>query len=125
MLENQKVENIKVHCVHDALWDVEKLILNPRNSNILSQRQIEFLVEMIKSQGWRVPIVISKRSGFVVRGHARLLAAKALGLSKVPVDVQDYDTEAEEWADLTADKRLAELSTVDKIAQELDELLKK
>ncbi len=31
----------------------------------------------------------------------------------VPVDRQDYATEAEEWADLIADNRIAELAQID------------
>ena len=34
-------------------------------------------------------------------------------MEQVPVDYQDYASEAEEWADLIADNRLAELSTLD------------
>jgi DNA modification methylase len=56
---------------------------------------------------------VSTRSGFVVRGHGRLLAAQFLGVMQVPVDRQDYATEAEEWADLIADNRIAELSQID------------
>lgn len=56
---------------------------------------------------------MSNRSGFVVRGHGRLLAAQILGVTQVPVDRQDYATEAEEWADLIADNRIAELAEID------------
>ncbi len=71
------------------------------------------------------PITVSNRSGFIVRGHGRLAAALALGVDLVPVDRQDYASEAEEWADLVADNRLAELSELDQVAlkdilQELD-----
>src|SRR5690606_2134297 len=86
---------------------------NPRNPNQHSDKQIDLLAKIIKHQGWRVPITVSKRSGFVVRGHGRLLAAQKLGIEKVPVDFQDYVNEAEEWADLIADNRIAELSQMD------------
>jgi hypothetical protein len=56
---------------------------------------------------------IPYRSGFIVHGHGRLLAAQFLGVGQVPVDRQDYATEAEEWADLIADNRIAELSQID------------
>jgi uncharacterized protein Yka (UPF0111/DUF47 family) len=36
-----------------------------------------------------------------------------LGVDLVPVDRQDYATEAEEWSDLVADNRLSELSEMD------------
>jgi hypothetical protein len=34
-------------------------------------------------------------------------------VEKVPVDFQDYSTEADEWADLIADNRIAELAEID------------
>ena len=52
-------------------------------------------------------------SGFIVRGHGRLQAALRAGLSVAPVDYQDYENEAAEWADLIADNRIAELAETD------------
>jgi len=49
----------------------------------------------------------------IVRGHGRYEAARLLGLTEVPIDFQDYASEAEEWQDLLADNRIAELSHVD------------
>jgi hypothetical protein len=102
--------NIPVHCAYDELADITTLVPNPRNPNQHPQKQIELLAKIIKNQGWRAPITVSTRSGFVVRGHGRLLAAQLLGVGQVPVDRQEYATEAEEWADLIADNRIAELS---------------
>jgi ParB-like chromosome segregation protein Spo0J len=113
--------NILIHCAHDELADITTLVPNPRNPNQHGNKQIELLAKIIKNQGWRAPITVSIRSGFIVRGHGRLLAAQFLGLEQVPVDKQDYADEAEEWADLIADNRIAELSEVDPIM--LTELL--
>lgn len=104
---------IDIHCSYTELKDPTLLVPNPRNPNQHSATQINLLARIIQSQGWRAPITISKRSGFVVRGHGRLEAALALGLTEVPVDVQEYASEAEEYADLIADNRLAELSSID------------
>lgn len=104
---------IPVHCAFDELVDPVSLIPNPRNPNRHPDYQIELLARVIKAQGWRAPITVSNRSGFVVRGHGRLQAALRLGVGQVPVDRQDYATEAEEWADLVADNRLAELADVE------------
>jgi ParB-like chromosome segregation protein Spo0J len=105
--------------------DVETLVPNPRNPNRHSDEQIRLLSKIIRHQGWRAPVTVSNRSGFIVRGHGRLAAAKLLGVDLVPVDRQDYATEAEEWADLVADNRLSELNEMDgaalkDILQELD-----
>ena len=98
------------------------MVENPRNPNKHPERQIAALAEIIKHQGWRNPIVVSRRSGFVVKGHGRLLAARLLGEAKVPVDYQDYDNEASEWADMIADNKIAELSEMD--SGELQSLLR-
>ena len=57
--------------------------------------------------------MVSNRSGFVVKGHGRLLVAKELGAKQVPVDYQDYESEASEYADLMADNKIQEFSELD------------
>ena len=114
-----------VFCAHTELVETEKLVPNPRNPNRHPESQIKLLAKIIRAQGWRNPIVVSKRSGFVIKGHGRLDAAKLLECEKVPVDFQDYDNEAAEWADMLADNRIAELAETDdeelkKLIQELD-----
>lgn len=104
--------DIPVYCSHDEIVDIMKVIPNPKNPNSHPERQIEILAQVILAQGWRKPITVSKRSGFVVAGHGRLLAALLLKTKKVPVDYQDYATEAEEYADLVADNRISELSSI-------------
>ena len=71
------------------------------------------LCKMLRHQGWREAIIVSKQSGLVVCGHGRLKAAKLMGLEKVPVDLQDFESEAEEHAHMVADNRIAELSSFD------------
>lgn len=112
--------NPQVFCSHSALVDLDALVANPRNPNTHPEKQIELLAKIIKHQGWRNPIVVSKRSGFIVKGHGRYLAAKLLGCEQVPVDYQDYENEATEYADMIADNRIAELSVLnDKELQSL------
>ena len=107
-------ESIPVHCSFDEMWDIEKVIPNPRNPNTHAEAQVGLLAKIIQAQGWRAPITVSGTSGFIVRGHARLKAAQSLDLPEVPVDIQHYDNEAQEWADLIADNRIAELAEVDR-----------
>ena len=104
--------DIPVYCSHDEIVDIMKVIPNPKNPNMHPERQIEILSQVIKAQGWRRPITVSRRSGFVVAGHGRLQAALMLKADKVPVDYQNYSNEAEEYADLVADNRIAELSSI-------------
>jgi len=104
----------KVNCAFDKLVPLHKLVRNPRNPNTHPDEQIRLLAKVIDYQGWRNPIVVSTRSGFIVKGHARLTAAELLGLTEAPVDNQDYDSEAQEWADMLADNRIAELAEIDR-----------
>jgi DNA modification methylase len=113
---------IPVFCAHTSLVAIEKLVPNPRNPNTHPEKQIELLAKIIKAQGWRNPVVVSKRSGFVIKGHGRLDAAKLLTADVVPVDFQDYESEAAEWADMIADNRIAELAEADE--ESLKALLK-
>ena len=106
-------DGIAVFCAHDRIVDTDELVGNPRNPNKHPKEQIAALAKIIKRQGWRHPIVVSNRSGFVVKGHGRLLAAKELKAAQVPVDFQDYESEASEYADLMADNKIQEFSELD------------
>ena len=106
-------DGFAVFCGYDALVPVESLVENPRNPNMHPDSQLKLLGEIIRGNGWRQPITVSKRSGFIVKGHGRYQAAKLIGCSVVPVDYQNYSTEAEEWADMVADNRIAELAEMD------------
>ena len=113
---------VPVFCAHTEMVEIEKLVPNPRNPNRHPEGQIKLLAKIIKGQGFRNPIVVSKRSGFVIKGHGRLDAARLLEMPSVPVDFQDYDSEAAEWADMLADNRISELAETDE--EELKSLLK-
>lgn len=104
---------VKVFCAFDKVVDLTKLIPNPRNPNKHPTTQVEMLAKIIMNQGWRAPVTVSRRSGFIVRGHGRYEAAKLMQVEEVPVDYQNYASDAEEWADLIADNRIAELSRMD------------
>lgn len=96
-------------CAHTDIKSVAELLLiqNPKNNNKHSKAQINRLAKIIDFQGQRSPIVISKRSGFIVKGHGRLMALDKLKWQSAAVDFQDYKTEAEEYADMTADNEIA------------------
>ena len=117
----------KVECIYDKMIDLAKLKPHPLNPNTHPDEQIKRLAIIIKYQGWRERITVSKRSGFIVKGHARLKAAEALGCKQAPVEYQDYESEAAEHADMVADNKIAELAVIDglkmaDILVQLDEL---
>jgi hypothetical protein len=119
-----KTKAPEVHCAHDELVKVADLRPTPGNPNHHSDGQVKLLAKIIQAQGWRAPITVSKRSGQIVRGHCRLMAAQLLKLDKAPVDYQDYDSDEAEWADLLSDNRLAELADLNmgQVADILGEL---
>ncbi len=93
---------------------IEKLVSDPKNENIHSDRQIEALQKIIKVNGFREPLTISNRSGYVVCGHGRLLAAKNLGMTELPVIYQDFENEADEMRHRMADNEIARYATLDR-----------
>lgn len=98
---------MKIRCSYDKLVPLSSLTPHPQNRNKHPKAQIKRLAQIISASGWRKPIVVSKRSGFITAGHGRLQAAQYMNLPKVPVNFQDYDDEAQEYADLTADNAIA------------------
>ncbi len=114
-----------VHCSHAALVDWATLKPHPKNYNRHPDEQVALLAKNIRTLGWRHPVIVSKLSGYIVAGHARVEAAKLLNINAVPVDYQAFATEAEECAYLLADNRIAELAERDNallkdLLQELD-----
>jgi len=117
-----QADGITVHCEHTKIIPITSLKPYPRNNKIHPPNQIALLAKAIKAQGWRAPITVSNQSRFIVRGHARLEAAKKLGVKSVPVDYQDYADEKAERADRIADNKIAELAEWD-LPNLKDELL--
>ena len=118
-MENQTVKpkawagDIPVYCAHDEIVKIENVQPNPKNPNQHPPEQIKLLGMIIQRQGWRQPITVSTRSGYIVKGHGRLMAAKDIGATEVPIDYQNYESDEQEIADLIADNRLAELAQID------------
>ena len=107
------IGNVPVFCAFDKLENIDSLVFHPRNPNKHPDDQIKLLAHIIENQGWRAPVTVSKRSGYIIRGHGRVMAAVESGQPMVPVDYQEYASEEAEMADLIADNRLSELSVID------------
>jgi DNA modification methylase len=95
------------------LVEIYKLVFNPKNNNKHPKEQIDRLAKLIEYQGFRNPVVVSNRTGFVVAGHGRIEAAKKIGMDKVPVMYQDFENEAQEYAYLTSDNAIASWAELD------------
>jgi len=99
---------------------IEKIVPNKRNNNIHSKEQIDRLKKIIEFNGFRVPLIVSNRSGFLIAGHGRVQAAKELGLTELPVIYQDFENEAEEFQFLTADNEISRWAEFDKDQFDID-----
>lgn len=93
--------------------DIDSIIPNPKNANRHSIEQLQRLEKLIKYQGFRNPLIVSNRTGFLVVGHGRLEAAKNMGMSEVPVIFQDFESEAQEYAYLISDNEIARWAELD------------
>ncbi len=87
-------------------WPVEKLIPYARNARTHSDDQVAQIAASIAEFGWTNPI-LAGADGLVIAGHARLQAARKLGMTEVPVIVLDGLTETKRRALVLADNRLA------------------
>ena len=87
-------------------WPVERLIPYARNPRTHTDEQVAQVAASIVEFGWTNP-VLAGADGVIIACHARLLAARKLGLTEVPVIVLDHLTEAQRRALVIADNRLA------------------
>ena len=85
---------------------VEKLIPYARNARTHSEEQVTQIAASIAEFGWTNP-VLAGSDGIIIAGHARVLAARKLGIAEVPVIILDHLTPAQRKALVIADNRLA------------------
>jgi hypothetical protein len=101
-----KVKDVK-------LVPIDKLKENPNNRNKHTEEQIDRLAKLIEYQGFRDPIIVSNRSGFIVAGHGRYAAARKLGLKKLPVLHQSFESDEQETAFGISHNAIAEWAELD------------
>lgn len=87
--------------------------LNPKNRNKHPAEQLERLAKILRYQGFRVPGVISNRTGYLMAGEGRYLAARLAGFDSMPVIYQDFDSEEQEYAFGVSDNAVAEWAELD------------
>lgn len=95
-----------MNIIEKSIEEVIPYVNNPRNN----QDAVDAVASSIHEFGFNVPCVID-RNNVLVTGHTRLLAAKKLGLTKVPCVVADHLTDAQIKAFRIADNKVAELAT--------------
>jgi len=96
--------------LHIELWPIDRLIPYARNPRTHADEQVAQIAASIVEFGWTNPILVGP-DGVIIAGHARLLAARKLGLSEVPLIVLDHLSEAQRRALIIADNQLAVTGT--------------
>jgi DNA modification methylase len=97
---------------HNALdlkieqWPVETLVPYARNARTHSDAQVAQVAASIARFGFVNPILVGP-DRVIIAGHARLLAARKLEMSEVPVIVLEHLSEGQRRALVIADNRLA------------------
>lgn len=91
---------------------IDELVPYANNARTHTEDDIAELAGMIQEYGWTEPIVIRGRQ--VAAGHARLRAARKLGLTHVPCVPRDDLTDEQFRAYVIADNRIAEKAGWDK-----------
>src|SRR5579884_1983387 len=87
-------------------WPLDKLIPYARNARTHTDEQVAQVAASIAEFGWTNPILVGA-DGTIIAGHARLAAARKLGMTEVPVIVLDHLNETQRRALVLADNKLA------------------
>ena len=106
--------------VHRPLAD---LIPYANNARTHSEAQVALIAGSIREFGFNNPVLVDGANG-IIAGHGRVLAARKLGLDRVPVIELAHLTEVQKRAYILADNRLAEQAGWDRdlLALEVGEL---
>jgi len=104
---------MNIQCKYDELVSPKSLKPHPKNRNKHPTDQIKRLAKLIDYQGVRAPIVVSKLSGNIVKGHGTLLALQELKAETVPVVYQEFKDQDQEYAFLQSDNAIANWAELD------------
>ena len=88
------------------VWPLDRLVPAARNARTHDKAQVAEIAGSIRAFGFANPILVGE-DGDVVAGHGRLEAARALGLSEVPVVLLRNLTEVQRRQLMLADNRIA------------------
>ena len=65
-------------------WAIERLIPYAKNARTHTDAQVAAIASSIKEWGWTSPALVGEDGGLIA-GHARVLAARQLGIVEIPV----------------------------------------
>src|SRR5674476_1373973 len=83
---------------------IDQLRPDPANPRRISDEELDSLERSIRQFGFVQPILARKEDGVVIGGHQRLLAARRLGLTTVPVTYLDISVEQARLLNLALNK---------------------
>jgi|TARA_Y100000310_G_C20704273_1_gene833450 hypothetical protein len=86
--------------------DIEVLAPYAFNARTHSAAQVEQIANSITEFGFNNPVLIDKQKG-IIAGHGRVLAARQLGLKKIPTITLKHLTEQQRKAFILADNKIA------------------
>ena len=102
---------------------ITELVPYERNAKLHGEKQVDLIAKSISEFGFLSPCLIDKDK-HIIAGHGRVMAAKKLGLEKVPFVYIEGLTEEQRRAYILADNRLTELGgwDMDIVNEELSQL---
>jgi len=101
------MEDVNIRSNDIELVSVNQLIPYEKNMNQHTDEQIDRLVKLIEYQGFRNPIIAQRGTNRIAGGHGRLLAAQKIGMEKVPVVFQEFESEEQFYAYVVSDNAIA------------------
>lgn len=72
--------NIDIQVEH---WPIDRLIPRVNNPRTHSREQVAQIAASIREFGWTNPVLVGGDDG-ILAGHARVLAARKLGMKEIP-----------------------------------------
>src|SRR6478736_2374644 len=87
-------------------WPLDRLIPHARNARTHSDAQVAQIAGSIAEFGFVNPVLVGD-DGVIVAGHGRILAARKLGLSEVPVIVLSHLTPTQRRALMICDNSIS------------------
>jgi site-specific DNA-methyltransferase (adenine-specific) len=87
-------------------WPIDRLVPYAKNSRTHSDAQVAQIAASIKEWGFTTAVLVDEDGG-IIAGHGRLMAARKLGMTEVPVMVAAGWSDAQKRAYVIADNKLA------------------
>lgn len=93
--------------LHIERWPLDRLIPYAKNPRTHTEEQVAQIAASIAEFGFVNPVLVGA-DGVIIAGHARVMAARKLGMAEAPVIVLDHLSEAQRRALVIADNKLAQ-----------------